>query len=226
MNHWQEFIVKIGKNRLKPNDFAKLYLEVERIDDLVKVVKEARIHKIPVFIIGSGSHASMPQSEINGLFIKNNCRRFDVFGMKGKIKEQHLGIDHVAVYAESGTNLNQLVRFTIEEGLSGLEYQLGMLGTVGGAIYINARYTPKNIYINDSVEKIKILNKEGEIREVQGDYFASRDNSQFSEADVIILSAVFRMYPKDKKLLWERGNEAASYRNGLMSKDKKLVTKG
>lgn len=214
MDNWQEFIKTIGENRLKPNNLAKLYLEVERTDDLIKIVKEARTRGIPVFIIGTGSHASMPQSQINGLIIRNNCHRFDVFGIKGKIKKDQLGIEKVSVYAESGTNINQLVRFTIEQGLSGLEYQLGMPGSVGGAVYTNARYTPKNIYINDAVEKIKILEKAGEIREVGGDYFSSRD-SKFAEADTIILSAIFRMHPEDKKLLWERGNEAAAYRSKI-----------
>ncbi len=217
MDNWQEFIEKIGKNRLKPSNLAKLYLEVERTDDLIKIVKEARIYKVPVFIIGTGSSASIPKSQINGLVIKNNCHRFDVFGIKGKIKAERLGIEKVSVYTESGTNINQLVRFTIEEGLSGLEYHLGMPGTIGGAIYTNARYTPKNIYINDAVEKIRILNKEGEILEVGADSFSARDNNQFREADTIILSAVFRMYPEDKKLLWERGNEAAEYRNKIMN---------
>jgi len=216
MDNWQEFTETIGKNRFKPNPRAKLFLEAERIDDLIKIVKEARAYKIPVFIIGTGSSNSIPQEQINGLMIKNNCHRFDVFGMKGKMKGERLGIDKVSVYAESGTNTNQLVRFTIEEGLSGLEYHLGMPGTIGGAIYTNTRYTPKNIYINDAVEKIRILNKEGEILEVGGDYFSARDNTRFSEADTIILSVVFHMHPEDKKLLWERGNEAAACRNELM----------
>lgn len=216
MDNWQEFIQKIGANRLKPNNLAKLYLEVERIDDLINVVKEARAFKIPVYIIGTGSGLPVPAPQINGLVIKNNCHRFDVFTMKGKMKGELLGIEKVSVYAESGTNTNQLVRFTIEKGLSGLEYQLGLPGSVGGAIYINARYTPKNIYINDSVEKIKILNKEGEILEVGGDYFSSRDHNQFMPAENIILSVVFNMHPEDTKILWERGNEAAAYRNKLI----------
>lgn len=215
MDNWQEFIETIGKNRFKQNSQAKLFLEVERIDDLIKIVKEARAHKIPVFIIGTGHSAPLQQEQINGLMIKNNCHRFDVFGIKGKIRKDHLGIERVSVYAESGTNINQLVRFTIEQGLSGLEYHLGMPGSVGGAIYTNARYTPKNIYINDAAEKIKIINKEGKILEAGGDYFASRDGSQFAQADTVILSAVFRMQPEDKKLLWQRGNEAAEHRKNL-----------
>lgn len=216
MDKWQEFIKKTGENRFKSSGLAKLYLEIERTDDLIKIVKEAKNHKIPVYIIGTGSHLPATQTKINGLIIKNNCRRFDVFGIKGKIKEKKLGIDHVSVYAESGTNLNQLVRFTIEEGLSGLEYYLGLPGTVGGAIYTNTRYSPKSIYINDIVEKIRVIGSEGEIKELTGDYFSPHDGRPFSEADNIIISAIFRMTLEDKKILWERGNEAAAYRNKLV----------
>lgn len=216
MDNWQEFINKIGNNRFKSTDLAKLSLEVERIEELIKITKEARNYKIPVYIIGTGSSLPTSQIQINGLLIKNNCHRFDVFGIKGKMNKDRLGIERVSVFAESGTNINQLVRFTIEEGLSGLEYHLGMPGTIGGAIFTNARYTPKNIYLNDAIEKIRILNKEGEILEVGGDHFSSRDGREFTQADTIILSAIFRMHPEDKKLLWERGSQAAAYRNELL----------
>ena len=216
MNNWQEFIEKIKPIIIRQNDpAAKLYTEIDRIDNLIKVVSEARIHKIPFFIIGTGSWTKIPDGEINGLVIKNNCRRFDLFGIKGKIKEQQVGIDHKFVYAESGAIFNQLTRFTIEEGLSGLEYQLGLPGTVGGAIYTNARYTPKNIYVNDSVQKITIINKQNEIQEVGSDYFISRSNTKFSPAKDVILSVIFQLVPGDKKILWERGNEAVTYRTEL-----------
>ena len=203
MNNWQEFIEKIKPNIIKQNDaIAEFTAEIDKIDNLIKVVTEARLHKIPIFIIGSGSWTEIPDGEINGLVIKNKCRRFNRFEMKGKI----------VVYAESGTIFNQLTRFTIEEGLSGLEYQLGLPGTVGGAIFTNARYTPKSIYVNDSVEKIKIINEQNEIQEVGSDYFTSHDFTKFSPANTVILSAIFRLAPFDKKILWERGNEAVKYR--------------
>jgi UDP-N-acetylmuramate dehydrogenase len=204
MNNWQEFIEKIKPNIIKEanNATAKLYTEIDKIDNLIKVVTQARLHKIPIFIIGSGSWAEIPDGEINGLVIKNNCRKFDLFEMQGKI----------IVYSESGTLFNQLTRFTIEEGLKGLEYQLGLPGTVGGAIYTNARYTPKRKYVNDIIEKIKIINEQNEIQEVAGDYFISRASSEFSPANAIILSAIFQLARGDKKILWERGDEAVAYR--------------
>ncbi len=217
MNNWQEFADLIGNNRIKENEHAKLNVDVERIEDLIFISKQAAIHKIPLFIIGTGSLTNLPTGQLNGLLIKNNCRKFEIFVMSGKKREGQMGTINTLVYAESGTIMNQLVRFTIEEGYSGLEYHLGLPGTVGGAIYTNARYTPKNIYLNDNVGKIRILNKDGHIQEVHRDYFISRAKSNFSELENIILSAVFHLVPEDKKLLWQRANEAAEYRSRLIS---------
>lgn len=216
MKNWQEFIKKtkpIGLKENQENKFsAKLYIEIDRIDNLIKVITEARLHKIPFFIVGAGSWIETPNEEINGLIIKNNCRRFDLLGIKGKIKEQQVGIESKIVYAESGAIFNQITRFTIEEGLGGLEYQLGLPGTVGGAVYTNARYTPKKIYVIDSIEKIRIINEQNEIQEVNKNYFTSHPFAEFSPAKDVILTVVFRLSTGDKKTLWERGNEAVAYR--------------
>lgn len=221
MKNWQDFIEQIGQNRLKETQQAKLYVEVERLDDLINIAKEAKAHKIPVYIIGTGSWVKTQDKQIEGLLLKNNCRKFEISAMSGKMTEGQMGINYKLVYAESGVILNQLVRFTIEEDLGGLEYYLGLPGTVGGVIYTNTRYAPKNIYINDTVEKIKILNIDGEIEEVGPDYIISRARSDFLPSDTIILSIVFRLIPQDKKLLWERANAAAEYRNELQNKQSK-----
>lgn len=225
MSNFQKFLNGFDKNIIKKNEsinlhlqlnneaVAKLYVEVEKNEDLIKIVQEARTFEIPVFIIGAGSGINNNPQHLDGLVIKNNCRHFDILGMKGKISNRQLGVEQAIVYAEAGTIINQLVRFTIEEGLSGLEYCLGLPGTLGGAVFTNARYNPKSIYLNDCIKKIKIINKVGEIQEVDSDYFNSKPTSEFSKSDDVILSVVFSLIPADKKILWERGDEAVSYRS-------------
>jgi len=218
MSEINDFIEKIGKNRFRQTEQAKLYIEIDKLDQLVAIVSEAKNHKIPYYIIGAGSWPRMPKVQLDGLLIKNNCRRFEIFAMSGKMNETQMGINYKLVYAESGAILNQVVRFTIEEGLAGLEYQLGLPGTVGGAIYTNARYTPKSIYVNDSLDRIKIINKKGEIEELSVDYLIFPDTNILNPSDIIILSAIFRLTPGDKNQLWERANEAALYRSQLHEK--------
>jgi UDP-N-acetylmuramate dehydrogenase len=215
MSNFQDFIQSIEPGRVKENELARLYTEVERIDDLIRIAKEARLRDIPIYILGSGSWEKPPDSQIKGLAIKNNCRKFDIFSLPGKISEGQGMSNHKLVFAESGAIINQVVRFTLEQGLSGLEYQLGLPGTVGGAIFSNARFTPQNAYVNDALEKIRILNDKGEVEEVASDYFINQRSSGFLPAENIILSATFRLTPESKTVLWEKADKAAEYRNKM-----------
>lgn len=189
---------------LKENTVCEYFLEVDKTDDLVKAILAAREIGIPVAVLGSGSYLSLPDETIVGLVIKNNSRRFDKMSMRGKIQDQEIGVSEVLVQADSGALMNQVVRFTIEEGLSGLEYQLGLPGTVGGAIYTNAKY--KKHFVNDALQAVRVLTDEGEIEMHMQNIEKHLDNG-------ILLSAIFRLLPEDKNVLWERGHEAVAYRS-------------
>ena len=123
-----------GHTLLKTPFSAEMYVEIAAQDVLIRTINAARSLHIPVYILGSGARIELEQ-DVKGLVIKNLCRRFDKASLKGTIKKNEIGVENVQVYAQAGALMNQVVRFTIEEGLSGLEYQLGLPGTVGGAIY-------------------------------------------------------------------------------------------
>lgn len=220
----KQLIELLGERRIKQNEsiathsilkvdkIAELYIEIDTLDELVKVVRAAQGLHIPVYILGSGARITADK-DIHGLVIKNNCRRFDKASMKGSIRQNQVGVDEVLVYAESGVNMNQLVRFTIEEGLAGLEYQLGLPGTVGGAVSTNAKYIPKYLLVNKSLQSVRILHENGEIQTYNGQlpHFVYTDDV-WEETKDVILSAAFKLTPGDKKILWERGEEAVAWR--------------
>ncbi|HSX09799.1 MAG TPA: FAD-binding protein [Candidatus Saccharimonadales bacterium] len=192
---------------------AEMYLEIDAQDVLIKTINAARSLGIPVFILGSGARISSDK-DIEGLVIKNLCRRFDKASVKGTIRKNEIGVENVQVYAQAGVLMNQLVRFTIEEGLSGLEYQLGLPGTVGGAIFTNAKYKPKYLLVNKALQSVTLLSETGEVQTYNGEvpYFVYTDD-ELQESKDVILSAVFKLTPMDKKILWERAEEAVQWRN-------------
>jgi UDP-N-acetylmuramate dehydrogenase len=198
---------------LKISAFAEYYLETDVQDILIKAVSGARKLGLPVYILGSGSRIET-EKEIKGLVIKNLCRRFDKMSVKGTIKKNEIGVENMQVYAQAGALMNQLVRFTIEEGLSGLEYQLGLPGTVGGAIFTNAKYKPKYLPVNKTLQSVTLLSESGDVQTYNGEvpYFVYTDDVWHESKD-IILSAVFKLAPGDKKMLWERAEEAVRWRN-------------
>src|SRR6185437_12168500 len=155
---------------------AQMYIEIDAQDVLIKTVAAARNLGIPIYILGSGARISLDKN-IEGLVIKNICRRFDKASMKGTIRKNEIGVEHVQVYAQAGVLMNQLVRFTIEEGLSGLEYQLGLPGTVGGAIFTNAKYKPKYLMVNKALQSVTLLSETSEVQTYSGavPYFVYTD---------------------------------------------------
>jgi UDP-N-acetylmuramate dehydrogenase len=215
----------IGRGRVKQDESleshtiqkvvgrAEFYTEIEKTEELIKIVRAAQKFGVPVFMLGGGSRIKVSKDGISGLVIKNNCRRFDKMIMSTKGRGNGIGSENVLVFAEAGTITNQLVRYTIEEGLEGLEYQLGLPGTVGGAIYTNAKYMPKYFMINKAIQSMRILHEDGDVQ-VYNDklpHFVYVDEG-WQETKDLILSAVFKLTPMDKKILWERGKEAVEYR--------------
>lgn len=221
----------LGKGRVRQNEpmsshttfkiggSARFYVEVKSIEELVKAIKEVRRLKMPFFILGGGSNILVADQGVKGLVIKNNCRNFSVLQMKGRVKNQRINIEGVSLFAESGVIMNQLVRFTIEQGLSGLEYLLGLPGTVGGAVFMNSHYLKKQAFVGDCLSSAKILTKDGSVKEVDKSYFHFDYNrSVLQDNGEIALSVVFKLLPVDKKVLWKRGMEALEYRSATYPK--------
>lgn len=199
---------------------AQFYIEIEKIEDLVKAIQIARKLEMPFFILGGGSNILVADQGIKGLVIKNNCRDFSVLQMKGRVRNQKINVEGVLLLAESGVIMNQLVRFTIEQGLSGLEYFLGMPGTVGGAVFMNSHYLKKQAFVGDFLSGAKILTKDGDIKEVDKSYFHfGYDRSVLQDNGEILLSVVFKLLPFDKKVLWKRGMETLEYRGSVYPKE-------
>lgn len=216
---------ELGENRIKVNEPmslhttfkiggpAEYYFEAHVVEEIVSAVRFAKKHGISFFVVGGGSNMIVSDRGIKGLVIKNNCRRFEVLGLTGKVKNQKIGVDKAMVFAESGVIMNQLVRYTIDQGLGGLEYQLGLPGTVGGGVYMNSNFPRKGVYVGDVLSKATLLTPEGEIKEVSHDYFHfAYDKSILQTTGEIVLSVVFGLKPLEKKELWARGTEALEYR--------------
>lgn len=227
-----------GPNRIRVNESmsehttfkiggpAQFYVDVSTIDDLIKAANTARKLELPIHIFGGGSNIVVSDKGIKGLVIKNNCRKFELMRVSGKMKRVNgesvkwrTNLNEALVFAEGGVIMNQLVRFTIEEGLGGLEYQLGLPGTVGGALYMNSNFPKKGAYVGDCVLKASLLSRDGDIKEVDNGYFKfAYDKSILQESGEIVLSVIFKLTPEDKKILWKRGMEALSYRTETQPK--------
>lgn len=101
--------------------------EPESSHELVQICTLARDHEIPTWIIGAGSNTIPHDRGFQGLII---CTR--------KAEPTPKQIAPTIVEASCGVRLPRLARLCQELGLSGLEWSIGIPGTIGGAIWMNA----------------------------------------------------------------------------------------
>jgi len=94
-------------------------------DELAALVGMARQVDVPALVLGAGSNVLIADAGVRGLVILNRCRRFDI-GSDGLLS------------AESGADLRQVAKVSVQGGWAGLEWAIGVPGTVGGAVVGNA----------------------------------------------------------------------------------------
>ena len=107
---------------------AEMFLTVKSALELQTAVELAYAHNLPYFILGGGSNILISDLGMHGLVIMNRAK---------KVQFRHTGA-HVVCTVESGMNFSSLARQCIGKGLGGLEWAIGIPGTIGGAVVGNA----------------------------------------------------------------------------------------
>ncbi|MEK7060685.1 MAG: UDP-N-acetylmuramate dehydrogenase [Patescibacteria group bacterium] len=191
---------------------ADLYYEARTCQEFLTVVRAARKLGVPIFILGGGSNLLIADKGIRGLVIKNMTKQIGIKGIKSQ-KQGSLMKKIVYVEADSGVPINLLVRFTVDEGLTGLHMHLGLPGSVGGAVYMNSKWTHPTGYVGDYVYQARILTYDGEEKIVPQSYFHfAYDTSSIQKSKDIVLSVVFALTVENKERLWAIANDSIAHR--------------
>ena len=112
---------------IKVGGVAEYFAEPRNLDEFFYLIKWANSKKQKCQIIGAGSNLLINNIFIKGLVI---CTK----KMRSLTIEPYTGI----VEAEAGVMLPTLSNFLAKNGLQGGEWAVGIPGTLGGAIYMNA----------------------------------------------------------------------------------------
>lgn len=105
---------------------AALFVEAESEEDLARIGRAVAAAPVPVLVIGRGSNLLVADEGFDGLAV-----------MLGEAFAS-IEIDGTRVRAGGATSLPVLARRTAAAGLSGLEWAVGVPGSVGGAVRMNA----------------------------------------------------------------------------------------
>jgi len=108
---------------------AALYAEVNSLDDVAAVARAVAQSGLPLLTIGRGSNMLVSDAGFVGIAM--------LMG-EGFATVDLDPSDNTIVVAGGATPLPVLARRTVKEGLAGLEWCVGVPGTVGGAVRMNA----------------------------------------------------------------------------------------
>jgi UDP-N-acetylmuramate dehydrogenase len=145
-----------GHTTLRLGGPADIWLAVESVAELVTAVTLAREHHMPIFMLGGGANLLISDAGIRGLVIENRANQveFPAASLQEKAGRE------VKIIAESGVVLPNLARRCAKRGLSGLEWAVGVPGTVGGAVVNNAGAYGSDIAHN--LNRAELLSPSGE----------------------------------------------------------------
>jgi UDP-N-acetylmuramate dehydrogenase len=105
---------------------AEWYCEPQSIAELQRDLQWAKESSLPVTVLGAGSNLLISDSGLSGLVINTRKLR----GIQSMGQGQ--------LWAAAGEPLVKLARLAAEQGWSGLEWAIGIPGTVGGGVVMNA----------------------------------------------------------------------------------------
>lgn len=171
---------------------ADLFYEANTEKELVEVIRLSQKFGVPLFILGGGSNVLFNDEGFRGLVIKN---RYMLYAIR-----------HTQIIASSGAPLGKLIEEAANHSLSGLEFCVGIPGTIGGAIVGNAGVKDKAI--GDLLEKVKVLDEKGEeVNFTQDQCQFNYRRSRFQEEPGVILEVTLKLkkgkQPEIKKKMEE-----------------------
>ena len=155
-----------------------------------------------IFILGGGTNLLISDEGFNGLVLKPEIKLLKVQGEMVRIG--------------AGVSMQNLLQFTIDNSLSGLEWAGGLPGTVGGAVRGNAGAFSGEI--KDVIKEVVSLDISGKtpkiIRRSNKQCKFGYRNSIFkiNNGKEVIVEAVFEMKKGDKKAIRAAIEEKIIYR--------------
>jgi UDP-N-acetylmuramate dehydrogenase len=169
---------------IKVGGVAEYFAEPKSIEELSYLMKWANLNKQRCQIIGAGSNLLINNIFIKGLVVSTKK-------MKSLTIEPYSGI----VEAEAGVMLPTLSNSLAKNRLKGGEWAVGIPGTLGGAIYMNAG--TGNLSLAKNLISVKVINYiTNELLEIERkDINFEYRFSSFQSNDLAIISAKLHFEP-------------------------------
>jgi UDP-N-acetylmuramate dehydrogenase len=130
---------------------ADLFVECATLHDITQTFKLLASYGMPWAIVGKGSNLLVSDDGFRGAVITLGSQ------FKGYIMPDVEQDEHILV-AGGGVLLSNLVQNAFKNGMTGLEFAVGVPGTLGGATFMNAG--TKDACIGDVISHLTVIRPE------------------------------------------------------------------
>ena len=150
---------------LKVGGDADIFFKPEDIEDFKTFLKENN-NRFPITVIGAGSNLIVRDKGVEGIVIKLGRNFTDI-----------QFIDNNLIVAGAGCLNSNLAKFCLVNSIAGFEFLVGIPGTVGGGVAMNAGSYGREF--KDIVASVEVLDTEGNLIIIPVDRigFSYRTNS-------------------------------------------------
>ena len=167
-----------NKNTFKIGGKAKYYATPSSKEELLKALEFTKKENLPYFILGKGSNLLISDKGFHGVVIELNFK--EIIANKDVLK------------VGAGVSLNEFILKAKELNLGGVEWAIGIPGTIGGALYGNAGVP--NHTISSIVKEVEVLkNNQFQVLKNKDCHFSYRNSIFKQKNDFIILSGTFEL---------------------------------
>ncbi|MDR0347735.1 MAG: UDP-N-acetylmuramate dehydrogenase [Coriobacteriales bacterium] len=127
---------------------ASLYIECASVADITRCLEVFNSHSLPWCVVGKGSNLLVSDEGFNGAIVTlgSEFKRFS-------FPDEEAG--ETLLVAGAGVILSNLAQSAFKGGYSGLEFSVGIPGTFGGALFMNAGSAAE--WIGGIVESVTVL---------------------------------------------------------------------
>jgi UDP-N-acetylmuramate dehydrogenase len=158
------------------------------------LVRETRAQNVPLFILGGGANIVVADKGIRGIVLDSGGYRGMIKGEAEASVRSGEGASCQKISFRAGTPVDEAVETAASLGLGGLEFLAGMPGTIGGAVWMNARCYEREMA--DILIETELLDFSGPRTLPFNPADFGYKKSPFQNMDALILSAKFRLNPR------------------------------
>jgi UDP-N-acetylmuramate dehydrogenase len=144
---------------------ADLLLVPADVDELMAILACATTQGVPVTWLGNGSNLIVRAGGIRGLVVSLRDALSQLSTMAPAPETETRPGDPAYVWVGAGVPLTRVLHVAIRDGLKGLSFAVGIPGTLGGAVVMNAGTDVGAIW--DVVGCVRLLLSNGEVRDVR-----------------------------------------------------------